>query len=324
VAFAPLVPEGFSIGLFAVGLFALCITLLLIGLRGAWTYTIGALMEKLAGVKINLPGRHDIHPLRFLHGYNVAVQNDITAKIEKSQAVSGYFFHGAAIIMGWVAREVAALATDVLHWGQSLQQVKLPRLTRAMIIAAFPLPWLARRVAALVRAHAIPAARVAKVRRGISRKAIAAMIAAAIGAIEAPHLPRLRLPGALRDLGKWRTRVGRRLRRLEWLLTAAGALALTTTGLKRLGLRCLLGRNGRNVGKRLCAVDSNLLTSLLTNATIIASPIGIVELTRGTQKLMPAVTDATGWFVREAPDIWNDGSKAAIRDALALLPDFLE
>jgi hypothetical protein len=102
-------------------------------------------------VRINLPGRHDLHPLSWLRRYNVAVQNDIERRLEKSHRAMGYFFHGAAIILEWTAREIAGLAADTLHFGQSLSHVRLPRLTRAMIIAAFPLPWLARRVAALVR-----------------------------------------------------------------------------------------------------------------------------------------------------------------------------
>jgi hypothetical protein len=322
MALAPLAPEGFSIGLFAVGLFALCITLLLIGLRGAWIYTFGAIMERLSGVRINLPGRHDLHPLRFLHDYNIAVQNDITAKIHKSQAVSGYFFHGAAIIMAWTAREVAALGTDVLHWGQSLQLVKLPRLTRAMIIAAFPLPWLARRVAAIVAAHLPHIARLPRVKwRGLTRKQVAAMIAAAAGTL-VTHLPGKTIIHRIRDVERVPSRLRKRIKRLEWLLSATGAVALVTTALGRLGLNWLRCRRVSRVGKAVCGMDSQLLGSILADATMIIGTISIVELTRGTQRLMPAITDATGYLVREAPQAWNDAPTDVIRDALAVFPDF--
>jgi hypothetical protein len=319
---APLAPAAVSLSMFALGIGAACVFVLLLGLRWAWQYTFGALLEALASVRINLPGRHDLHPLSWLRRYNVAVQNDIERRLEKSHRAMGYFFHGAAIILEWTAREVAGLAADTLHFGQSLTHVRLPRLTRAMIVAAFPLPWLARRVAALVAAHAIPAARVTNIRRGLSRRTVAAMIAAAVGVIEAPHLPHLRLPGALRDLGKWRTRVNGRLRNLERGLAGVSAVALVGTALGRLGLNWIRCRRVGKVGKAVCGMDSQLLGSLLADATLIIGTISLVELTRGTQRLMPAITDATGYLVREAPDVWTDQPRDTIRDALALFPDF--
>jgi hypothetical protein len=322
MAAAPLAPAAVSLSMFALGIGAACVFVLLLGLRWTWHYTIGSILETLANVRINLPGRHDLHPLRRLRAYNVAVQNDIERRLEKSHRAMGYFFHGAAIILEWTAREIAGLAADTLHFGQSLTHVRLPRLTRAMIIAAFPLPWLARRVAALVAAHAIPAARGVTARRGLSRRAVAAMIAAAVGVIEAPHLPHLRLPGALRDFGKWRTRVNGRLRNLERGLAGVSAVALVGTALARLGLNWIRCRRVGKVGKAVCGMDSQLLGSLLADATLIIGTISLVELTRGTQRLMPAITDATGYLVREAPDVWTDQPRDVIRDALALFPDF--
>jgi hypothetical protein len=301
MAVAPVAPAAVSLSMFALGIGAACVFVLLLGLRWAWQYTFGALLEALANVRINLPGRHDLHPLRWLRAYNTAVQNDIERRLEKSHRAMGYFFHGAAIILEWTAREVAGLAADTLHFGQSLSHVRLPRLTRAMIIAAFPLPWLARRVAALVAAHAIPAARVTNIRRGINRRTVAAMIAAAVGVIEAPHLPHLRLPGALRDLGKWRTQVGRRLRRLEWLLSAAGAAALVTVAFKRLGLRCLLGRNGKTIGKTLCRFDADLLDALMLGGLVITG-LSVVEFAKELQTVEDEALRALHRLVREFPD----------------------
>jgi hypothetical protein len=175
--------------MFALGIGAACVFVLLLGLRWAWQYTFGALLEALASVRINLPGRHDLHPLRWLRAYNVAVQNDIERRLEKSHRAMGYFFHGAAIIMEWTAREIAGLAADTLHFGQSLSHVRLPRLTRAMIIAAFPLPWLARRVAALVRAHAIPAAHRRTPRRADDVQRVTRIVKATAGAVSDPRRP---------------------------------------------------------------------------------------------------------------------------------------
>jgi hypothetical protein len=293
LAVFPLAPAGFSIGLFAVGLFALLITLLLLALRGAWIYTLGALMERLASAKVPLPGRHDLHPLRFLHDYNVAVQNDITAKIEKSQAVAGNLFHGFAIIIEWVAREVAATATDVLHWGQSLQRVKLPRLTRAMIIAAFPLPWLTRRVAAIVAAHLPHIARLPRVKwRGLTRTQVAAMIAAAAGTL-VTHLPGKTIYQRIREESKPEGFTKRRLRRLEKLLGATGAVALTTMAFRHMGLDWLRCKSLSKLGRRIGCGGFGVMEMFLggtMEAFILSDLCRFTNLlTATTEKLRPSL-----------------------------------
>jgi hypothetical protein len=308
--------------MFALGIGAACVFVLLLGLRWAWQYTFGALLEALAAVRINLPGRHDLHPLSWLRRYNVTVQNDIERKLEKSHRAMGYLFHGAAIIMEWTAREIAGLAADTLHFGQSLTHVRMPRLTRAMIVAAFPLPWLARRVAALVRAHAIPSTRtvIARTTRPIIQR-VTRVVKATAGAVVIPGVLWGTLP-RLRGLERWRNRTGARLRKLERSIAGVSAVALVGTALARLGLNWIRCRRVGRVGKAVCGMDSNLLGALLADATLIIGTISIVELTRGTQRLMPAITDATGYLVREAPDVWTDQPRDVIRDALALFPDF--
>jgi hypothetical protein len=322
MAAAPLAPAAVSLSMFALGIGAACVFVLLLGLRWAWQYTFGALLEALANVRINLPGRHDLHPLRWLRAYNVAVQNDIERKLEKSHRAMGYLFHGAAIIMEWTAREIAGLAADTLHFGQSLSHVRLPRLTRAMIIAAFPLPWLARRVAALVRAHAIPSTRtvVARTTRPIIQR-VTRIVKATAGAVAIPGVLWGTLP-RLRGLERWRNRTGARLRSLERGIAGVSAVALVGTALARLGLNWIRCRRVGRVGKAVCGMDSQLLGSILADATLIIGTISLVELTRGTQRLMPAITDATGYLVREAPGAWTDQPRDAVRDALALFPDF--
>jgi hypothetical protein len=308
--------------MFALGIGAACVFVLLLGLRWAWQYTFGALLEALAAVRINLPGRHDLHPLSWLRRYNVAVQNDIERKLEKAHRAMGYFFHGAAIILEWTAREIAGLAADTLHFGQSLAHVRMPRLTRAMIIAAFPLPWLARRVAALVRAHAVPSTRtvIARTTRPIIQR-VTRVVKATAGAVVIPGVLWGTLP-RLRGLERWRNRTGARLRTLERGIAGVSAVALVGTALARLGLNWIRCRRVGRVGKAVCGMDSNMLGALLADATLIIGTISIVELTRGTQRLMPAITDATGYLVREAPDVWTDQPRDVIRDALALFPDF--
>jgi hypothetical protein len=322
MAAAPLAPAAVSLSMFALGIGAACVFVLLLGLRWAWQYTFGALLEALAAVRINLPGRHDLHPLSWLRRYNVAVQNDIERKLEKSHRAMGYLFHGAAIIMEWTAREIAGLAADTLHFGQSLSHVRMPRLTRAMIIAAFPLPWLARRVAALVRAHAIPSTRtvIARTTRPIIQR-VTRIVKATAGAVVIPGVLWGTLP-RLRGLERWRNRTGSRLRKLERGIAGVSAVALVGTALARLGLNWIRCRRVGRVGKAVCGMDSNLLGAVLADATLIIGTISIVELTRGTQRLMPAITDATGYLVREAPQAWNETPRDVLRDALSVFPDF--
>jgi hypothetical protein len=112
------------------------------------------------------------------------------------------------------------------------------------------------------------------------------------------------------------------LRNLERSIAGVSALALVGTALARLGLNWIRCRRVGRVGKAVCGMDSQLLGALLADATLIIGTISIVELTRGTQRLMPAITDATGYLVREAPQAWNDAPRDVLAAALRELPDF--
>lgn len=284
MAAAPLAPAAVSLSMFALGIGAACVFVLLLGLRWAWIYTFGALLEALASVRINLPGRHDLHPLRWLRAYNVAVQNDIERRLEKSHRLMGYFFHGAALLMEWTAREVAGLAADTLRFGQSLSHVRMPRLTRAMIVAAFPLPWLARRVAALVRAHAIPSTRtvVTRVERTVVQR-VTRIVKATAGAA-AVTVPVLHIFPRLRDLGKQIGRTRKQVRRLAYFTTAAGASVLVAKAFTRMGLNWLRCRNVSKVGRGICRMDLGVLNFLLGTATAVFALSHLCELVAYIQR----------------------------------------
>jgi hypothetical protein len=293
MAAAPLAPAAVSLSMFALGIGAACVFVLLLGLRWTWQYTIGAILEALADVRINLPGRHDLHPLRWLRAYNVAVQNNIEGKLERSHRAMGYFFHGAAIIMEWTAREIAGLAADTLHFGQSLTHVRLPRLTRAMIIAAFPLPWLARRVAALIRAHAVHAARtvVTRVERTVVHR-VTRIVAATAGAVAVP-MPWLHVFPRLRNLGKQIGRTRKQIRRLERLLTASGAVALVAVALRSMDLQWLRCRSLSKLGKRIGCGGFAVMEMLMAGtmeAFVLSDLCRFTSLlTAATEKLRPAL-----------------------------------
>jgi hypothetical protein len=296
--------------MFALGIGAACVFVLLLGLRWAWQYTFGALLEALAAVRINLPGRHDLHPLSWLRRYNVAVQNDIERKLEKSHRAMGYLFHGAAIIMEWTAREIAGLAADTLHFGQSLTHVRLPRLTRAMIIAAFPLPWLARRVAALVRTHAVHGTRtvVTRVERTVVHR-VTRIVAATAGAVAMP-LPNIRIFPRLRDLGQQIGRTRKQLRRLAYFTTATGASVLVAKAFTRMGLNWLRCRNVSKVGRGICRLDLGVLNFLLGTATAVFALSHLCELVAYIQRATALALPSILALVNETEGYVCGGSKS--------------
>jgi hypothetical protein len=322
VAAAPVAPAAVSLGYLVVGLLAFVVFMVCLALRAVWLHTFGRILEVVADAldfRVLHRSFHFGHPVRVV---NRAVLNALERVAERSQAGVGYFFHGAAVIAAWTAREVASLGTDVLAWGHWLQRVHLPRWVKALIYATFPPALIARLSAAIADAHVPHLTRVVVTRtvRPVVQR-VTRIVKATAGAVAIPGVLWGTLP-RLRGLERWRTRTGARLRNLERSIAGVSALALVGTALARLGLNWLRCRRVGRVGKAVCGMDSQLLGSLLADATLIIGTISIVELTRGTQRLMPAITDATGYLVREAPQAWNDAPRDVLAAALRELPDF--
>jgi hypothetical protein len=144
---------------------------------------------------------------------------------------------------------------------------------------------------------------VVRVEKIVGTKADAA-VARAVGVLEGEvghvidwTIPRLR--ARERSLSDSLGRLWHRVRANEGRLALGAAAALVVAALGRLGLgwvRC--GKVGR-VGKALCALNPNLLESLLAGALVVASPISVVELTKAAQAFTSEAEDGIRWFVRE-------------------------
>lgn len=112
-----------------------------------------------------------------------------------------------------------------------------------------------------------------------------AAIAAGVTWVRSVALPRVwgEIDG-VRDrvgqLGRDIARAAGRLRRLEKLLTAAGAAALVMVALKRLGLGWVRCTNVSKAGKRLCGMDLGTLDALLASTLLLSGAISVERLTR--------------------------------------------
>lgn len=112
-----------------------------------------------------------------------------------------------------------------------------------------------------------------------------AAIASSVTYVRSVAIPRVwgeidDVRGRVGQLGRDIVRAASRLRRLEKLLTAAGAAALVMVALKRLGLGWVRCTNVSKAGKRLCGMDLGTLDALLASTLLLSGAISVERLTR--------------------------------------------
>jgi len=277
VAVAPAAGEAPVLGYIAVGLLAAAAFCVFVGLRFGWQHTFGALLLAMASVKIDLGWFGSIHPFGFLKDANTAVLNALEYGISHSEHAMGYLFHGAAVIQGWIARELVGLARDTLAWADWFQHAHLPRWLKALVYALVPPALIYRLVRAALAADLPHIVRVTVERVGVKRRTLVGLIAAAI-AVAFPGAIR---PWALRHrLGKLErdtTSIWKRLSRLEKLIGATGAAALLVKALGLSSIRCVKDGNLGRAARRWCGLDSSLVDSLLADTLAIAGILSVVE-----------------------------------------------
>jgi hypothetical protein len=301
MAVAPAAGEAPVLGYIAIGLLACAGWLVFLGLRFGWSHTFGALLTAMANVKIDLGWFGSVHPLGFLNDANRAVLNALQYGIDHSEHAMGYMFHGAAVIQGWIARELVGLARDTLAWADWIQHAHLPRWLKAAIYAAIPPLLIARLVRAAVAAELPHLTRVTIKRIGISRKTLAGLLAAAI-AVAFPGAIR---PWALRHrLGKLErdtTSLWKRVGRLEKLLGATSAALLVARALGLSSARCIRSGNIGRAARRFCGLDNLLVDALLADLAFTVGAISIVELAKVLQKVAPLTAASLVVLVEEIP-----------------------
>jgi hypothetical protein len=272
-----------------------------LGLHGVWIHTFGALFHRLGGIKISAGPIGSAHPLGFLDDAANSVANTLLAGAQKSQHTMGYFFHGVAVIQGWVARELVGLATDTLHWMQWMQRVVLPKALHVLPTVLFPWAKIARFVAKEIAAELPHIKRITDVTVKVDRTTLKRMVAAAIAAAVGTAIPGFHIPHRVGQLERDWSGIKRRLRKLERAAGATGAVALFVAALAKLGLKWLRCKNVTKAGKAVCSADTQWLTSLLGDALVIASVISVVEFAKGLQAIEDEAVKILHQGIREFP-----------------------
>jgi len=237
-------------------------------------------------------------PIRAL---NTTILNAITHTGQKFEHSAGYFFHGAAIIQGWAARELVGLARDTLAWATWLQHSHLPKWVKALIYAAVPPLLIVRLVKAAIAANLPHLGRVVvtKVEHSVTHT-VTRIIHATTGAVAIPGwvigLPH-RVGNAEHDISALKAR----LKSLEKYAGATAAVALFSAALAKLGLKWLRCKNVTKAGRAVCRTDTSLLDSLLGDALLIVGTVSVVEFARGLLALEDEAVSVMGGIVREFP-----------------------
>lgn len=281
----------------AVGLLAALMFVVFVGLHGAWTYTFGWLFDKIGGVSIL-----GAHPLGFVKDASDSLSNALLTGATKSEHLMGYLFHWAGVIQGWMARELVGLAADVYSWATWLQRSHLPKWVKALIYSLLPpliLPALIKALRHVKYGHIIT--RLRTIEHTITHT-VTRVVTKVVGAGVALPGWVIRLPHRVRDLERDRASIWKRLRGLEKYAGAAGAVALFTAALARLGLKWIRCRNVTRVGKRVCSMDNDLLTSLLGDAVLVLGTVSVVEFARDMLAFEKEAVGIIGGIVREWPD----------------------
>lgn len=284
-----------------IGLLAAVAWVVCLGLRSAWQYTFGFILSELASVRIPIPFGHDIHPLRQFDAINNTVLNALHDAAQKSEHAMGYLFHGAAVIQGWMAREIVGIAEDVYGWGSWLQNVHLPRWGKALLYATFPPALIARLIKAGADAHLPRITRTIVVREipeVVTR--VKRIAVASAGAVPIPGWV-IHLPKRVGRLEREVPSIWKRLRRVERLAGATGAVALMLIALRKLGLNWVRCRNVGRFGKRVCGMDGSLLDTLLTDSLAIISVLSVVEFANELRAVEDEALAIVGRLVREWP-----------------------
>jgi hypothetical protein len=322
VAVAPAGAAAPALAYLVVGLLALLAWAIQRGLLAVWVHTFGALLQKLAdlltfrklGISVDLGG-----PIRAL---DTTVRNALVNGAKKAEHLAGYFFHGCAVIARWMARETEQLAADTLAWATWLQHAHLPKWVKAMVYATFPPALIARLVQAAIHANLPHIGRtVVKTVEKVTTITVNRVTHAAAGAVALPGFA-ARLPSRVGELEHELLTTNARLRKIGWVGVFASAAGLVAVALKRLGLNCLLGRNGKKLGKELCHVDPDFFASLFLDGLLLVGSISVVEFAKECAATVDFFESKVTHFIRELEDAVADylgPIKGAPKDVEALL-----
>ena len=256
----------------------------LIGLAVVWSHTIGWVFTSIAGLldKVHVFGRHPFGPVSsFLRSVDKNVRHTLAQAALKTENTAAWLWNHGWNDLLWMSRELANLAGATVH---------------ALATAAV---WNEKQLASMIyaatvgRFKAIGAQLVRLIRHDIPwlikrAKWLAAHVAhaTAIAAGAAIAFPR-----RIGQLERKVTSQGRRLTKLEKFAGSAAVTAAVGAALASLGASWIRCRNWKRVGREVCGMDSDLLSSLLLDVAVLTVAFNIEEFAK---ELQDVVGEAAG------------------------------
>lgn len=303
MAAAPAAPEILVLADLLIGLAYLLTALVLMGVLWSYRNTFHWLFQTIGGWSLRVPvvGVR-IHPLSILLDIDAAFIGALSDAASKQQKLAGRFFHAAAVVQGWIVRELKDFALETYGWAKWFQHVYLPTYIQGLHVVGHSIVTTEKVVTTKVKATTTTVERVVVQRIGLSRRQVKAMIAAAIAAAVGAAGT---LPGLwprIRDLEREAVHDAKRLRKLTWAGAFTSATALVVAALAKLGLNWIRCRNVKDAGRAVCRLDTGLLGELLTDGLLVFGTVSVVEFAKGLQEIEGEVIDVCSRLVREWPN----------------------
>ena len=302
MAVAPAAPEILVVSDLLIGFVFLVTFAVLAGIL--WTYrnTFGWLFETIGNVSVgSYPIVGTIRPFRILLAIDHAFVSALGAAAAKQEQLAGRFFHAAAVVQGWIVRELRDFAVEVWKWRSWLEGAFIPAYLAAKIAAAVKGIGTTKVVKIAARATATTVERVVTKRIGITRADVEALIRKAVAATGAIAVPIPHILPRLRDLERTAENDAKRLRRLGWAGAFTGAVGLVLAALARLGLNWIRCRNVKDAGRAVCRLDTSLLNELLTDGLLFFGAVSVVEFAKELRTIEDEAVKVLGGLVREWP-----------------------
>jgi len=285
-------PELLVVADLLIGLVFLLAFVVLLGILWTYRHTFGWLLGELAGVSIKVPFvNRRVHLFPGAGWLDHAFQHVIAAGAAKTQALSGRFFHAAAVVQGWIVRELRDFAVEVWSWATWLQRSHLPRWVKALIYAALP-PLLLPAILKQLGHINVPA--LYRRLRNLEQTLVHRIWRLLVKAVPVALPGGRAIPGLIHDVQELKHALRdwlRYRRRLAWLFAFTSAAGLVAVGIRALKLGWLRCSNVGKAGKAICRTDARWLENALLGLVAI---FGTMSLETLAVQLYAIVGDAAG------------------------------